>query len=169
VNLAAKAKVGRARDGICFHLSRPRQRGCSVARSRRCGFRVVLLAFLSEPPALWSTDVMVGKEFGSRWKHHKTRAGAWNLGAERSRTRRDRRTLSIRSMQWPAECERHPTQMQHCVSVHAGPVRDAAMCACCKAKPISLAKRVRPIICSQAAGSIIMSWVMASFVHRSIR
>lgn len=116
VNLAAKAKVGRARDGICFHLSRPRQRGCSVARSRRCGFRVVLLAFLSEPPALWSTDVMVGKEFGSRWKHHKTRAGAWNLGAERSRTRRDRRTLSIRSMQWPAECERHLRNATLCLS-----------------------------------------------------
>jgi len=136
----------------------------------RCGFRVVLLAFLSEPPALWSTDVMVGKEFGSRWKHHKTRAGAWNLGAERSRTRRDRRTLSIRSMHAMARRMRTPSYaMQHCASVHAGPVRDAAMCACCKAKPISLAKRVRPIICSQAAGSIIMSWVMAPFVHRSIR
>jgi hypothetical protein len=132
-------------------------------------------AFPSEPPALWSTDVTVGKEFlAAGGKYKKKRPEPTRGVSERSArpTRYANPTgprdvtaepyRSIRTTQWP-------TRYANAI------VRNARQCIGTGARATMWLSRsaetpklARPIMCSQAAGSIIMSWVTAPFVHIAV-
>lgn len=77
---------------------------------------------------------------------------------------------SIRTTQWPTPiCKRHRTQRETVPSpIGTGPARARATMWLSRSAETETPKRARPIMCSQAAGSIIMSWVTAPFAHIAV-